>query len=166
MQSYQEQTSVSQLDPLPGTSTTDRSGGSGGGRTGDELHKWRTRYEEAMNPFEAFRGRVRIRLFCFCVCFCFFFLFSSRCGQRLIHRVGGYESVRSAQRCRTGCVGSHSGNTWKPPGSDCVHMLRCRVASAGHVYLVPMGDIVRVTATSTTWTLLIPTLCGRALSRE
>lgn len=63
MQSYQEQTSVSQLDPLPGTSTTDRSGGSGGGRTGDELHKWRTRYEEAMNPFEAFRGREATRAY-------------------------------------------------------------------------------------------------------
>jgi homeobox protein cut-like len=35
-------------------------GGSGGGSGRDELGKWRTRYEEAMNPFEAFRGRVCI----------------------------------------------------------------------------------------------------------
>lgn len=65
MQSYREQGSVSQLDPLPPSSSSIFNGsgsgnvsgsGSGGGR--DELGKWRTRYEEAMNPFEAFRGRV------------------------------------------------------------------------------------------------------------
>jgi len=55
MQSYREQASVSQLDPLPGTSTDVHSGSS---RSGDDFNKWRKRYEEAMNPFEAFRGRV------------------------------------------------------------------------------------------------------------
>ena len=55
MQSYREQGSVSQLDPLPASSPS-QFGGNGNG--GDELGKWRTRYEETMNPFEAFRGRV------------------------------------------------------------------------------------------------------------
>jgi len=67
MQSYREQGSVSQLDPLPPSSSSAfngsgsvNGGGSGGGSGRDELGKWRTRYEEAMNPFEAFRGRVCI----------------------------------------------------------------------------------------------------------
>ncbi|KAI6045966.1 CASP C terminal-domain-containing protein [Pisolithus marmoratus] len=60
MQSYREQVSVSQLDPLPGTSA-DASGSST--RLGDELNKWRNRYEEAMNPFEAFRGREATRAY-------------------------------------------------------------------------------------------------------
>ena len=66
MQSYRETSSVSQLDPLPGTSRPQRTGKSRVGGAGDggdedelELGKWRQRYEETMNPFEAFRGRVR-----------------------------------------------------------------------------------------------------------
>ena len=66
MQSYRESSSVSQLDPLPGTSKSHREGRSrtGGALDGNnedevELGKWRQRYEETMNPFEAFRGRVR-----------------------------------------------------------------------------------------------------------
>lgn len=66
MQSYRETSSVSQLDPLPGTSRSHRTGKSrvGGAADGDdddevELGRWRQRYEETMNPFEAFRGRVR-----------------------------------------------------------------------------------------------------------
>ena len=51
MQSYREEAGsrpvTSQLDPLPVP-----SGSS------DDMGKYRTRYEEAMNPFEAFRGRV------------------------------------------------------------------------------------------------------------
>ncbi|EGO25246.1 hypothetical protein SERLADRAFT_386864, partial [Serpula lacrymans var. lacrymans S7.9] len=49
MQSYREEAAsrpVSQLDPLPAPSG------------GDDMSKYRARYEEAMNPFEAFRGRV------------------------------------------------------------------------------------------------------------
>lgn len=50
MQSYREEAGsrppVSQLDPLP--APVDR----------DDLSTYRARYEEAMNPFEAFRGRV------------------------------------------------------------------------------------------------------------
>ncbi|KIJ09330.1 hypothetical protein PAXINDRAFT_172520 [Paxillus involutus ATCC 200175] len=68
MQSYRETSSVSQLDPLPGTSRSHRNGGRDGSRggagdggdgAGDELElgKWRKRYEEAINPFEAFKGR-------------------------------------------------------------------------------------------------------------
>ncbi|KAG2079209.1 hypothetical protein BDR04DRAFT_1086356 [Suillus decipiens] len=68
MQSYREQGSVSQLDPLPLSSSSAFNGsgsgnGSGGGSGRDELGKWRTRYEEAMNPFEAFRGREATRAY-------------------------------------------------------------------------------------------------------
>lgn len=73
MQSYRETSSVSQLDPLPGTSSSSSNsnsrrdgksrvvGGAGDGADADEvkLGRWRQRYEETMNPFEAFRGRVR-----------------------------------------------------------------------------------------------------------
>ncbi|KAF7376365.1 Golgi membrane protein [Mycena sanguinolenta] len=53
MQSYREEQSgsrpvTSQLDPLPVPSGSSRP---------DDMSKYRTRYEEAMNPFEAFRGR-------------------------------------------------------------------------------------------------------------
>ena len=50
MQSYREN-AHSTLDPLPASSTTAPSA--------SELNKYSVRYEEAMNPFEAFRGRVR-----------------------------------------------------------------------------------------------------------
>ncbi|KIK44901.1 hypothetical protein CY34DRAFT_802255 [Suillus luteus UH-Slu-Lm8-n1] len=66
MQSYREQGSVSQLDPLPPSSSSSLNGnrsGNGGGGGRDELGKWRTRYEEAMNPFEAFRGREATRAY-------------------------------------------------------------------------------------------------------
>ena len=51
MQSYREDSGsrpVTQLDPLPAPSS---------GRL-DDMSKYQARYEEAMNPFEAFRGRV------------------------------------------------------------------------------------------------------------
>ncbi|KAG6378273.1 CASP C terminal-domain-containing protein [Boletus reticuloceps] len=64
MQSYRETSSVSQLDPLPGSSRSHRAdkprvGGArdGGDEDEVELGRWRQRYEETMNPFEAFRGR-------------------------------------------------------------------------------------------------------------
>jgi homeobox protein cut-like len=51
MQSYREESGsrplTQQLDPLPPPSGNI-----------DDLSKYSTRYEEAMNPFEAFRGRV------------------------------------------------------------------------------------------------------------
>jgi hypothetical protein len=53
MQSYREEAGsrplTMQLDPLPVPA----------GRP-DDMSKYRARYEEAMNPFEAFRGRVRL----------------------------------------------------------------------------------------------------------
>lgn len=55
MQSYREEAGsrppVSQLDPLP--TLSDR----------DDMSTYRARYEEAMNPFEAFRGRVSFDTF-------------------------------------------------------------------------------------------------------
>ncbi|KAF7979865.1 hypothetical protein HWV62_40631 [Athelia sp. TMB] len=55
MQSYREEASVSQLNPLP------RQAGASG--AGDDMGKYRARYEEAMNPFEAFRGREATRAY-------------------------------------------------------------------------------------------------------
>ncbi|KAF5380342.1 hypothetical protein D9615_004565 [Tricholomella constricta] len=56
MQSYREEAGsrppTSQLDPLPAPS----------GRL-DDISKYQTRYEEAMNPFEAFRGREATRAY-------------------------------------------------------------------------------------------------------
>ena len=52
MQSYQSEASGSgvrgTLDPLPANSNS----------RPDDISKYRARYEEAMNPFEVFRGRV------------------------------------------------------------------------------------------------------------
>ncbi|KAI0305446.1 CASP C terminal-domain-containing protein [Multifurca ochricompacta] len=54
MQSYREN-AHSTLDPLPASSTIAPSAG--------ELNKYSARYEEAMNPFEAFRGREAARAY-------------------------------------------------------------------------------------------------------
>ncbi|KAH9949595.1 CASP C terminal-domain-containing protein [Amylocystis lapponica] len=55
MQSYREDASTrpSTLDPLPVTAA---------GRS-DDMSKYRARYEEAMNPFQAFRGREATRAY-------------------------------------------------------------------------------------------------------
>ncbi|KAI0256284.1 CASP C terminal-domain-containing protein [Lactifluus subvellereus] len=54
MQSYREN-AHSTLDPLPASSTSAPSA--------SELRKYSARYEEAMNPFEAFRGREAARAY-------------------------------------------------------------------------------------------------------
>ncbi|KAJ7091199.1 CASP C terminal-domain-containing protein [Mycena epipterygia] len=58
MQSYREEAGsrpvTSQLDPLPTPAGSSRP---------DDMSKYRTRYEEAMNPFEAFRGREATRAY-------------------------------------------------------------------------------------------------------
>ncbi|KAH8993266.1 CASP C terminal-domain-containing protein [Lactarius hatsudake] len=55
MQSYREGNAHSTLDPLPASSTSAPST--------TELSKYSARYEEAMNPFEAFRGREAARAY-------------------------------------------------------------------------------------------------------
>jgi homeobox protein cut-like len=55
MQSYRENNAHSTLDPLPSSSTSAPSA--------TELNKYSARYEEAMNPFEAFRGREAARAY-------------------------------------------------------------------------------------------------------
>ncbi|CCM01147.1 uncharacterized protein FIBRA_03195 [Fibroporia radiculosa] len=54
MQSYREDAAVrpSTLDPMPSSSPRP-----------DDMSKYRTRYEEAMNPFQAFRGREATRAY-------------------------------------------------------------------------------------------------------
>lgn len=62
MQSYRDEVaagpSTSTLNPIS------RNRAEGAGRT-DDLSKYRARYEDAMNPFEAFRGRVSLVVTCF-----------------------------------------------------------------------------------------------------
>lgn len=54
MQSYREESSrPSTLDPIPNTPTS----------RADDMSKYRARYEEAMNPFQAFRGREATRAY-------------------------------------------------------------------------------------------------------
>ncbi|PPQ89695.1 hypothetical protein CVT25_014096 [Psilocybe cyanescens] len=56
MQSYREDSGsrpVTQLDPLPAPSSA----------RADDMSKYQARYEEAMNPFEAFRGREATRAY-------------------------------------------------------------------------------------------------------
>ncbi|THH12105.1 hypothetical protein EW146_g7817 [Bondarzewia mesenterica] len=55
MQSYRENTTTSTLDPLPA--------GPSNAASAAEMSKYRVRYEEAMNPFEAFRGREAARAY-------------------------------------------------------------------------------------------------------
>lgn len=59
MQSYREEAAsrpVTQLNPLPAPSSS----------RPDDMSKYRARYEEAMNPFEAFRGRVGCIVIVYC----------------------------------------------------------------------------------------------------
>ncbi|KIM91916.1 hypothetical protein PILCRDRAFT_57062 [Piloderma croceum F 1598] len=61
MQSYREEAAsrpVSQLNPLPPPSSSLSSSSRP-----DDMSKYRARYEEAMNPFEAFRGREATRAY-------------------------------------------------------------------------------------------------------
>lgn len=71
MQSYRQEAGsrppVSQLDPLPAPPGQ------------DDMSTYRTRYEEAMNPFEAFRGRVRGSCICFRIPLCFAPGIQNRC---------------------------------------------------------------------------------------
>ncbi|KAG6837511.1 hypothetical protein H0H93_008436 [Arthromyces matolae] len=59
MQTYREEAGsrplTSQLNPLPTPSTV--------GHTTDDINKYRTRYEQAIDPFEAFRGREAARAY-------------------------------------------------------------------------------------------------------
>ncbi|KAI0063715.1 hypothetical protein BV25DRAFT_1824286 [Artomyces pyxidatus] len=55
MQSYRENSTNSTLDPLPAAGPSSSAAG--------DLSKYSARYEEAMNPFEAFRGREAARAY-------------------------------------------------------------------------------------------------------
>lgn len=55
MQSYRDESKTG--------SSTLNSLGAGPSTKPDELNKYRSRYEESMNPFEIFRGRVSDSLF-------------------------------------------------------------------------------------------------------
>ena len=126
MQSYRENSAQSSLDPLPPSSTGAPSAG--------ELSKYSARYEEAMNPFEAFRGRVRcyspigshlhtLRLsdfnfFFFCVC------------------AGSSAGIFESQPARTRRPRANTRGPGKPPRTQCIHRLCCRTARARHVHAI------------------------------
>lgn len=83
MQSYREDT----LNPLPVARQ-------------DDLSKYHARYEEAMNPFEAFRGRVRLLL----VIIPEFFWHL---------RTGSSKGVQDSQPNWKGCFQPYKNHTWK-----------------------------------------------------
>jgi homeobox protein cut-like len=63
MQSYREDSVTSQLNPLQAPSSSSSRPLTGNGNSADDMGKWRARYEESMNPFEAFRGREATRAY-------------------------------------------------------------------------------------------------------
>jgi hypothetical protein len=120
MQSYRENSAHSSLDPLPPSSSSAPSGAG-------ELSKYSARYEEAMNPFEAFRGRVRffapthifLRLLMFCACF-----------------AGSSEGVFESEPARTRRPRADTGSPGQPPRAQRVHSLRRRPTRSRHVHAI------------------------------
>lgn len=114
MQSYREEAGsrpvTTQLDPLPAPA----------GRA-DDMGKYRTRYEEAMNPFEAFRGRVRR-------------LFSLYSLVPLMSCLGSNESLSESQPRRAECPRTHTIYSGESPRPNVLHSLRPGSACFGHVH--------------------------------
>jgi hypothetical protein len=108
MQSYREDSGhrpVTQLDPLPPPSGLP-----------DSLNKYQTRYEEAMNPFEVFRGRVRNLFPSFVI--------------QLNLVPGSIKSLSSTQSCRKRSTCFNAFDTWQPSRQSPFHLL-C-ICSACH----------------------------------
>lgn len=114
MQSYREEAGsrppTSQLDPLPAPE----------GRL-DDITKYQTRYEEAMNPFEAFRGRVNP-----CV--------ASSSPLHLSICLGGYESIQQSEPRRERSADPHAVYSRESTRTDFLHHLCFDVARLDHVY--------------------------------
>ena len=88
--------------------------------------------EEAMNPFQAFRGRVS-----------WFRISFLRCSDPFI---GGYTSIRVAQSTGERCSRAHACYPRQSSNKDSVHLLCYCIASAGDVHDVRVYDVVEPTA--------------------
>ena len=111
MQSYREDSGsrpVTQLDPLPAPT----------GRL-DDMSKYQARYEEAMNPFEAFRGRVSPTLIC---------------EVKLTDRTGSNTGISSPQPCRTWGLDLDTFNPWKSSCPNIFRLLRAGPSLVSDVY--------------------------------
>lgn len=136
MQSYRDEPRVvpssnamNALDVGPATST----------RT-DEMGKYRARYEESMNPFEVFRGRVRL-------------------SYQLLHSVlttfflGSSTSRPGSQPRRTGYTCAHASHIGQSTVTECFHLVRRRFAPTCPLYTIRVyhgirDDIAEATAAS------------------
>ncbi len=135
MQSYREEAGsrppTSQLDPLPAPA------GSGTGL--DDMGKYRARYEEAMNPFEAFRGRVRCHA----------------AYRGIFHAAefylcpGSDASVSEPQSNRKRCPRVNPRYPWEQTSKDFLYMLCNRPAPASYVHDLRMHDFLRHTPAET-----------------
>lgn len=89
----------------------------------DEMGKYRARYEESMNPFEVFRGRVGIAQPCLCY--------------RLLNRYTGSTASRTgSQSHRTRNTSAYTTYPGQPTITKCIHCVRFRIASTRSLYLV------------------------------
>lgn len=117
MQSYQSEASGSgvrgTLDPLPANSSS----------RPDDISKYRTRYEEAMNPFEVFRGRVRGRQF-----------YRGRRRWFTHRHSGSSQGVLKHESGRKGPLLVNASDLGEQKGSNGVYIVRLRVTSIGIVH--------------------------------
>jgi hypothetical protein len=138
MQSYREDgpsRPVAQLDPLPAPSGVN-----------DDMGKYKARYEEAMNPFEAFRGRV---------------LLIPRCGDLPTNSIlGSRTGISKSQPCGTRSAGCYSGYSWESASTDFPHLLHTGTPSTGHVHDIRVYSNLRHSAPKAA----IKTALGFALS--
>ena len=88
--------------------------------------------EEAMNPFQAFRGRVS-----------WFRISFLRCSDAFI---GGYTSIRVAQSTGERCSRAHACYPRQSSNKDSVHLLCYCIAYVGDVHNVRVYHVVEPTA--------------------
>lgn len=127
MQSYREDSGsrpVTQLDPLPAPSARL-----------DDMSKYQARYEEAMNPFEAFRGRVSSRLIC---------------EVKLTNWIGSNTGLSSPQPCGTWGPHPDAFDPWKSSCPNVFHLLRASPSLVSNVYDIRVYRVFWNTATETT----------------
>ena len=91
--------------------------------------------EEAMNPFQAFRGRVR-------TCLHQSHVSTLNCP----HATGSNAGIRVPERPRTGRARAHARDPGQPTHTDGLHPVRDRAAPAGDVHAVRVHDVVRAAA--------------------
>lgn len=117
MQSYREESGsrplTTQLNPLP----------TPPGRA-DDMSKYRARYEEAMNPFEAFRGRVSSTQV------------PPYLGLIAGLGLGSNSSISEPQSCRARGTRAHTSDLGQSPSADFFHLLCPRTPPPGHVHVL------------------------------